>query len=65
VSNEGELEFLSEAYAVYLIWVMLLVLAASYGLCGALVVFAARVIEPRGSETVALIGRPSESISKP
>ena len=65
MSNEGELEILAEAYAVYLIWVMLLVLAASYGLCGALVLFAGWVIEPRGSETVALIGRPSESISKP
>jgi hypothetical protein len=50
---------------MYPIWLMLLVLAASYGLCGALALFAERVIQPRGSETVALIGRPSEPISKP
>jgi hypothetical protein len=55
---------LKEALAMFLIWVMLLVLAASYGLCGALVFFAARAIQPRGLETAVLISQPSETTPK-
>jgi len=46
---------LMEAQAMSLIWVMLLVLAASYGLCGALVLFSEWVIRPRGTEIAVLI----------
>jgi hypothetical protein len=35
---------------MYLIWVMLVVLVASYGLCGGLVLFAEQLIQPRASE---------------
>jgi len=38
------------ARAMYLNWLMLLLLVASYGLCAALVLFAEQVIRPRGSE---------------
>jgi hypothetical protein len=42
---------------MYLIWVMLFVLAASYGLCGVLVLFADRVIQQRNSEIAVPIAR--------
>jgi hypothetical protein len=45
---------------VYLIWVMLLVLAAAYGLCAALVPFAERTIRPRGLETAIVVAQSSE-----
>ena len=50
---------------MYLIWVMLLGLIASYGLCAALVRFAEGVIQPRGSELAAPAARSSNPVSKP
>jgi len=50
---------------MYLIWVMLLTLVASYGLCGALVLFAEQVIQPRGSEVSDLAAPPREPLVQP
>lgn len=47
---------------MYLNWLMLLVLVASYGLCGALVRFAEQVIQPRGSEISELAAPSREQL---
>jgi hypothetical protein len=45
---------------MYLVWEMLAVLVAAYGLCGALVLFAERAIQPRASERSDLAVPPPE-----
>ena len=47
---------------MYLNWLMLLGLVASYGLCAALVLFAEQVIQPRGSEISDLAAPPREQL---
>jgi len=50
---------------MYLILAILLVLVASYGLCAALVVFAERLIRPRGSEIAGLATQSSATAPTP
>jgi hypothetical protein len=50
---------------VYLIWVMLFVLVACYGLCAALVLFAERTIRPRGAESVVFAVQSNDRIPPP
>jgi hypothetical protein len=50
---------------MYLIWAMLAMLVAAYGLCGALVLFAERVIQPPASERSDLAVPPPEQRPQP